>query len=127
MNGTGGPDPASEPSQSREALEHRLRAALDARALSLGWSDLRAASPPSARAPGTGFARGTRVPARAAAALLLLAVAAVVAYALLALGAGRQVEPARSPTPRPCTAQLCAEEEPRPSAPGHTEPAGQRP
>ncbi|MFF0729051.1 hypothetical protein [Streptomyces sp. NPDC004134] len=88
MSGASGRSPDS----SRELLESRLRAALDARAREVGWGDLRQAALPAEDVRRWGF------PARAA-VVVLLGLAAAVVWVLLAHGTRQQPEPARPPAP----------------------------
>ncbi|MFJ1749066.1 hypothetical protein ACIOJD_22880 [Streptomyces sp. NPDC088116] len=81
------------PGPDRELLEHRLRAALDAQAGTVGFRDLRHASPPS-----VSTAKGPWPPVRGA-ALVLLGLAAAVAAVLLVPGEPRQEGPAERPDP----------------------------
>jgi hypothetical protein len=71
---------------AHDLLEHRLRAALDARVRTVELDALRRASPPSLQA------RTVRFPTRAA-TLALIGLAAVLACVLLVPWEGRQPEP----------------------------------
>ncbi|MEU4035345.1 hypothetical protein [Streptomyces collinus] len=102
------------------AVEERLRAALAARARSVGPADLRPLRPPTA----TGRPRAA-VPRRTAVGLVALAAVAALVFLAVRGGPDRPAEPAHRPRPpatgtptpvpspvRPTTAQ------PSPSVPG---------
>nr|WSZ97410.1 hypothetical protein OH820_18640 [Streptomyces sp. NBC_00857] len=99
------------PEPDREPLEHRLRAALDAQARTVGFRDLRHASPPSVSATKT-----LRLPVRGT-ALALLGLAAAVAAVLLVPGEPRQEGPADQPGPSVSRTQGPVPASPVPPAP----------
>ncbi|MFI5758646.1 hypothetical protein [Streptomyces sp. NPDC051569] len=81
----------SEPRPGTDVLEQRLRAALEARSLTVHPRDLRRASPPSA-----GTVR--RFPVRSA-VLVLFGLAAALVCVLLVPAERQRVEPAGPPAP----------------------------
>jgi hypothetical protein len=99
------------PEPDREPLEHRLRAALDAQARTVGFGDLRHASPPSVSAT-----RILRLPVRGT-ALALLGLAAAVAAVLLVPGEPRQEGPADRPGPSVSRTQSPVPASPAPAVP----------
>ncbi|MER6127639.1 hypothetical protein ABT173_34660 [Streptomyces sp. NPDC001795] len=111
----------SAPHLRHEQLEHRLRAALDAKARSVDVIDLRPAFPPSERVR-------PRIPARRVAlfglGLGLVAMAACVLLAVLGRQPFGPVEPARpsqSQSGGPST-PVAGEPSPSPSAPSGMQP-----
>jgi hypothetical protein len=112
----------SRTNASQDLLEHRLRAALDARVRTVELDDLRRASPPSLRV------RTVRFPTRAA-TLALVGLAAVLACVLLVPWEGRQAEPVRpahpsvTQSPRPPTRPARPSPRPEPSGPLGAPPA----